>query len=229
MPTAARAILYSEELVRPAAAITLFRLLLEGKMMAVLVSQANREQHTGLLQEMHQDRKRVFVDKLGWNVPVVDNLYEIDAFDTDEALYLIAVDPHTGAHMASVRLLPTNKPHLMSEVFRNLCDEDVPSGPDIWEMTRLCTAPEVPSAIAPFVRGRLLLSLFEIAIEQGITKVTAVCHLKFLSTLLSVGWDCMPLGLPREVDGEIAGAILIHVNAEALAILRDRFGAIAAA
>lgn len=197
--------------------------------MVVLVSSENRTQYRALLGEMHHDRKRVFVDKLRWNVPVRDDLYEIDEFDTDEALYLIAADPHTGKHMASVRLLPTDRPHLMSEVFKHLCDGEVPSGPDIWEMTRLCTAPEVPSAIAPFVRGRLLLSLFELALEQGITRVTAVCHLKFLSTLLSVGWDCEPLGLPREVDGEVAGAILIHVNADALAILRDRFGAIAAA
>ncbi len=197
--------------------------------MVVLVNQDNRERHRGLLQAMHHDRKRVFVDKLHWNVPVVDSLYEIDEFDTDEALYLIAADPRTGAHMASVRLLPTNRPHLMSEVFRNLCDEEIPCGPDIWEMTRLCTAPEVPSAIAPLVRGRLLLSLFELAIEHGITRLTAVCHLKFLSMLLSVGWDCRPLGLPREVDGEIAGAILIHVNADALAIIRDRFGALPAA
>lgn len=197
--------------------------------MAVLVSSENRAQYSSLLGEMHHDRKRVFVDKLRWNVPVTDDLYEIDQFDTDEALYLIAADPHTGKHMASVRLLPTTTPHLMSEVFKSLCDGEVPSGPDVWEMTRLCTAPEVPSAIAPFVRGRLLLTLFELALEQGITRVTAVCHLKFLSTLLSVGWDCEPLGLPREVEGEVAGAILIHVNGDALAILRDRFGAIAAA
>ena len=197
--------------------------------MVVLVNQDNRRQHRHLLKEMHHDRKRVFVDKLRWNVPVVDDLYEMDEFDTDEALYLIAADPHTGAHMASVRLLPTNKPHMMSEVFRDLCDGEIPCGPDVWEMTRLCTAPEVPSAIGPLVRGRLLLSLFELAIAHGITRLTAVCHLKFLSMLLAVGWDCQPLGLPREVDGEIAGAILIHVNAEALDIIRDRFGVLAAA
>ena len=35
----------------------------------------------GLLETMFADRKRLFVDLFGWDVPVVDDQYEMDQFD----------------------------------------------------------------------------------------------------------------------------------------------------
>ena len=45
-----------------------------------------------LLQSMFADRKRLFVDLFRWDVPVVDDQYEIDQFDNDHTIYLIAVE-----------------------------------------------------------------------------------------------------------------------------------------
>ena len=41
---------------------------------------------------MFEDRKTLFVDLLGWDVPVVGGRYEIDSYDGDKAVYLIATD-----------------------------------------------------------------------------------------------------------------------------------------
>ena len=38
-----------------------------------------------LLRTMFEARKRVFVDLLKWDVPVLEGAYEIDQFDTREA------------------------------------------------------------------------------------------------------------------------------------------------
>ena len=46
---------------------------------------------------MHRDRKKIFVDALKWDVPVVDGQYEIDQFDTDDAIYLLASMPQRSA------------------------------------------------------------------------------------------------------------------------------------
>ena len=40
---------------------------------------------------MFEARKRVFVDLLKWDVPVLDDAYEIDQFDTPDASYLVPV------------------------------------------------------------------------------------------------------------------------------------------
>lgn len=57
------------------------------------------------LRAMFAARKQVFVDLLKWDVPVLDERYEVDQFDTPEARYLILLD-NEGRHHASARLLP---------------------------------------------------------------------------------------------------------------------------
>lgn len=45
-----------------------------------------------LIQSMFADRKRLFVDLFGWEVPVVGGTYEIDQFDTADTVYVIVAD-----------------------------------------------------------------------------------------------------------------------------------------
>lgn len=51
------------------------------------------------LAAMFEARKRVFVDLLGWNVPVVAGRYEIDQFDDGHARYLVLTTA-TGDHLS---------------------------------------------------------------------------------------------------------------------------------
>ena len=41
------------------------------------------------LRPMFEDRKRLFVDLLGWHVPVFAETYEIDQFDTPDSVYVV--------------------------------------------------------------------------------------------------------------------------------------------
>ena len=79
-----------------------------------------------LLAGMFADRKRLFVDLLGWDVPS-DGEHEIDRFDDAHARYLIAMDGK-GEHIGSLRLLPTARPHLLGTLFTALCPLGVPTG-----------------------------------------------------------------------------------------------------
>ena len=110
--------------------------------MIYVVNSANRHRFTVLLDAMYRDRKRIFVDRLKWNIPVVDGIYEMDQFDTDDAIYLIASDSDAKQHLGSVRVLPSKRPHLLGSLFPYLCEAGVPAGDDISEITRLCTSPE---------------------------------------------------------------------------------------
>ena len=93
-----------------------------------LVTHHNRGAYPALVRAMHADRKRVFVDMLKWDIPH-DAELESDQFDDVRAEYLILHDPANGEHLASLRLLPTERPHLMTEVFPYLCAGGVPRGP----------------------------------------------------------------------------------------------------
>ena len=173
------------------------------------------------LAQMHRDRKRVFVDRLGWRLPVRDGQYEVDQFDGESAVYLLATDSQ-GNHEGSLRLLPTTGPHLLSEVFPDLCEGGVPRGPDIWEITRLCTAPDLADPRP--VRQALLLGVVEFALLNGVRRYTCMTHVPYLNAVLAVGWDCAPLGLPREDAGVMVGAIAINMTQETLTLVRERTG-----
>jgi acyl-homoserine lactone synthase len=189
-----------------------------------VVDQTNREQSREALNAMHADRKAVFVDRLKWKVPVVDGRYEVDEFDTEHAVYLIATHPDTNDHLGSVRLLPTTRRHLVGDVFPMLIEGDVPRGPDVWEITRLCTAPSLADWEAHnAVRERLATALIEYALTMGITRYTMMTHTAYLSQLLATGWDVEPLGLPREIAGQSLGALQVNVHASTLQLFRSKF------
>lgn len=189
--------------------------------MLQVVSGESRSRFVGPVAQMYADRKKVFVDRLGWNLPVQDGRYEVDQFDGEAAVYLLATD-EAGAHAGSLRLLPTVRPHLLSEIFPDLCERGVPRGPDIWEITRFCTAPQLADPTP--VRQELLLGVVEYALMAGIRRYTCMTHVPHLNGVLAVGWDCEPLGLPRDDGGVMVGALAINITPETLSIVRKRTG-----
>jgi len=191
--------------------------------MVNLITAHNRAKFRAPLEAMHRDRKKIFVDALKWDVPVVDGQYEIDQFDTDEAIYLVALAPHSQRHLGSVRLLPSTGPHLLSEVFPFLCEKGVPVGDDIYEITRLCTAPA--KDIEPkLIRRRLATAMCEFGLLYGISKYTCVTHVQYLTHLLSVGWECEPLGEPQQVGPDVIGALSISITPATLQLFREKLG-----
>lgn len=188
--------------------------------MVTIITAHNRACHQAALEGMYRDRKRVFVDDLGWDLQVHDGL-EQDQFDTDAAVYLLVLD-EDGAHLGSVRLLPTRGPHLLGDVFPHLCEGGPPIGQDVWEITRLCTRPGLDDPRR--VRQQILIALAEFALLMGVSRYTCVTHLPFLARLLAIGWDCEPLGLPIRDHGVEIGAMVIRITPETLVMLRRRAG-----
>ncbi|MGN6279012.1 MAG: acyl-homoserine-lactone synthase [Sphingomonas sp.] len=183
--------------------------------MVTLINRYNKDQHRDLLAAMHAARKRIFVDLLGWRIPH-DGTYERDAFDDDDAVYLVVDDPDDGAHLASARLLRTDRPHILGALFPQLCEGKVPSGPDVREITRFCLAPGIGRAARLAARKQLVRSFVEYALLAGIQSFTGVAEMGWLTQVLSAGWDVRPLGLPQVIDGSLLGALEITITAQTL-------------
>lgn len=165
------------------------------------------------LREMFAARKEVFVDLLGWDVPVIQDRYELDQFDDEDATYLIVPD-EDGGHAGSARLLPTTRPHILDSLFPQLCEVPIPTGPDIFEITRFCLARRQNSQARLETRNALVSALVDYALEHDIRTYTGVAELGWLQQILSFGWDCRPLGLPAQVDGRLLGALRIEVTSD---------------
>lgn len=166
-----------------------------------------------ILKSMFEARKRVFVDLLKWDVPVLGKRYEIDQFDTPDATYLILAAAR-GKHRASARLLRTDGAHILGELFSYLCDGPIPSGATTREITRFCIDPELSREQRREARNQLVTALVEHAIGARITEYTAVASVSWFRQIAAFGWDCRALGPQRNVGGQLLVALHISIDAE---------------
>ena len=161
------------------------------------------------LRAMFTARKEVFIDLLKWDLPVLAGAYELDQFDDPDAEYLILIDA-AGRHRASARLLQTDRPHLLGDLYSHLCDGPVPSGPSVREITRFCLDRNQTASERRSARNQLVTALAEHALRRGITDYTGVAELAWLTQILRFGWQCIPLGrVVREGSRSLAG---LHIR-----------------
>lgn len=191
--------------------------------MIYIVSEENRRRFHHLLTEMHRQRKQVFIDKLKWRLEESAGL-EIDAYDSHEAIYLIEAGTPTSNVSVSARLLPTVRPHLLSQQFAALCEEDLPAGPGVWEATRFCPAPDTPAG--PPRRdmlGRMIAGIMETALLFGIDQVTYVADAALAPMAQKVGWDVRALGAPRGKGRNRIQAFVASIDGAGLKRVREAF------
>lgn len=172
------------------------------------------------MRAMFEARKRVFIDLLGWNLPTLADTYEIDQFDDIFADYLILTD-RKSAHLASARLLRTDRPHILGDLFAHLCDGGVPTGPDIREITRFCLDPSQRAAQRRETRNRLVTALVAHALANGVSAYTGVASQSWYEQIARFGWDCRPLGEPVVMDGQALVALHIRIDAQTPARLKQ--------
>ena len=105
--------------------------------MIIVIDALNKDRFGDLLDQMYQLRARVFGDRLGWEVDIVDGR-EIDQFDRLDPAYVIGLDDE-GHVVSCVRALQTTGPHMLSDVFKVLLDGEPPlRSATLWESTRFC-------------------------------------------------------------------------------------------
>lgn len=173
-----------------------------------------------LFAQMFEERKRIFIDLLGWDLPALDGRFEVDQFDNPATRYIICAGLD-GQHLGSVRLLPCDGPNLLGSVFPFLCDGEPPDGADIWEISRLCLSRSIRAAERRLVRDQLATAITRFALNAGIQAYCCVADMPWYSQLLSFGWRCEPLGLPQSLDCGTIGALKILITEETPALMQQ--------
>lgn len=188
------------------------------------VTSQNAHLYGDELQQMFRLRHRIFVERLGREALRSPDGAEKDQFDTTDAIYLLLIDDRTviGCH----RLLPTLKPHPISELFPHFCDlKGVPRARDTYEVNRSCVDLERLSADAcRWARQAAMIGLMEFCIQAGIQRLSAVASPYTISHYLRCGWQLLPVGSPRELDGEMQVAVEIQCTSEGASAMRAAYG-----
>jgi len=188
--------------------------------MIVISNHCERTVGAEVLREMFEERKRVFVDLLKWDVPVLAGRYEVDQFDTEHAAYIIITDD-AGRHCGSARLLPTDQAHILDTFFQDLCDGAPPTGPQTREITRFCLSRRLTARERLNTRNRLVTALAEYALLNEVTTYTGVAEWGWFHQILAFGWDCIPLGPVRRNGAGSLAALKISINNQTIEQLRS--------
>jgi N-acyl-L-homoserine lactone synthetase len=177
------------------------------------------------LIEMHHDRKRVFIDQLGWRLPTVGSWLEVDEFDNEYTVYLIACSADDDRHLASVRLLPTTRPHMLGSLFAGLSEHGPLVGDDVWEISRFTVAPVGLSGSEVMrVCQYLAVAHVEFALLNNIGRYILVGEAHRLPILCSMGWKVRPLSLPTDCDGKKIVSMEVTISEDTLPMMQRRFG-----
>jgi acyl-homoserine lactone synthase len=191
--------------------------------MVFIVNAENRWKFTAHLVRMHQQRKSVFVDELRWAIPLYEEL-EVDEYDREDTLYLLALNNSGTEVLASARLMPTTHPHLMSDVFPHLCTEPRPQGHDVWEASRFCASPGLTRRQRLHLLWQILCAITETSLLYGVRQIIFTANSALLPLTLQCGWRARTLG-PTEPDGrDFVTAVAACMETQGLETLRKRFG-----
>jgi acyl-homoserine lactone synthase len=165
--------------------------------MVQLVQGATNPTCQELLTKMFRQRYDIFVREKGWDIKSENGL-EIDQYDTPETLYLIDLD-RNGNVAASTRMVRTDMPFMLADVFAGMCERELTKSSDCWELTR--------GAMTRGLRGsghygRIQCGLLEAALLFGVTKGCGLFSVDLISAKVRSGLDAKPMGQPRMIDGE---------------------------
>jgi acyl-homoserine lactone synthase len=196
----------------------------EGRPMVFIVNAENRHLFGHDLLEMHRQRRRVFVDGLGWPLPLAGTV-ESDQYDADEVIYLLVKDELHGRLRASVRLLRTDRQHPLLDLFPGLCEGPVPCGADVWEISRFCTDPGVVGRRERLaLLWQIICACLETALLFDIERLTFIANRALRPLAMNCGWDAAPLGATCADRHDEVTAVAVDVTRVGLRRVRDRFG-----
>lgn len=196
----------------------------EERRMIFVVNAENRRLFEADLVQMYRQRKAVFVDTAGWEIPVVGDM-EMDAYDRDDTIYLLAKDRPDGHVLASVRLLTTTGPHLMCELFDASEREMIPRGDTVWEVSRFCTAPGVLGRDRRHaLLWDIICGVLETGLLYGVDEVVFAAGRALLPLTLHCGWEVRTLGRGLSDPDEEVTAVAAAVTTAGLRRVRHLHG-----
>lgn len=188
-----------------------------------VVSSENRVLYEREIEEFHRLRKAVFIDELGWNIPVRDGL-EIDQYDDSRAVYGFSFDHDRQLTMAC-RYRPTDDRSLLTDVFPHSIAPGTadPTGPGVWEITRGICLETGGARHNQRRRACQMITPLELTRAAGGTRCVAFAEVRLLPGLIAMGWRVKLLGDPTDFGQGIGVAFEIDASDMAIAKIRRDF------
>jgi acyl homoserine lactone synthase len=171
----------------------------------------------GLLSHVANYRYKVFIETLGWKLPT-KNCEELDQFDNDDTVYVVAQDDN-GRVNGCARLLPTDRPYLLGDVFPQLMDGlPLPRSSDVWELSRFAAVDFNHPTLTPLAQFssptaiKLLQKSIACAAAHGAKRLITVSPIGIERLLRRAGFQAHRAGPPMKIDGQSIFACWIEAQ-----------------
>ncbi|MFT4100999.1 MAG: acyl-homoserine-lactone synthase [Burkholderiaceae bacterium] len=160
-------------------------------------------------------RYEVFVEYLGWSLPGNPRVFEIDEFDTSDAVYIIGVEE--GEVCACARLLPTTQNYLLEQKFSHLLNGELaPKARDIWELSRFATVWRREIKREAMTRTKSFIEeLMTYAKSCGVTELLTVSPLGMERIMRRLDIPFSKIGKTAKIDGKMVAAYRLSVMTRA--------------
>lgn len=160
-------------------------------------------------------RHRNFVERFGWEDLRRADGREIDQFDNERAIHLALM--LEGDVVGYTRLLATDAPHLLSDVYPELMDgRSWPRSNRIYEWTRCAAEKGNITFRGVPISNILMTAVLEYVLAAGIESTIVQTHPKLVQLLVDTGWDVMPLNAPKMLGDNLLVPIDARPSPKAL-------------
>jgi acyl-homoserine lactone synthase len=189
-----------------------------------IVTPENDYHYRDEMEQAYRLRHRVFVEEMGWRNLAKPDGREIDQFDNKHAVHMLYIED--GKVLGYQRLLPSTRPHLLSDIMPELCEVERPVGAHIWEISRHCIAPGHRSGghFASPIANSLGSGLLEWAFECGVSMFIIEIEPMGLLSLVQLRFQPLPLGLPHKINGREVIAVTLTFDGRTLERFREMRG-----
>jgi acyl-homoserine lactone synthase len=177
-----------------------------------------------LWEAVYRLRHDAFRQGRPWFGATPGGRYEVDAFDHEGTVHHLAI--RDGELAGYQRILPTTRPHLLSEVMPDLCERTPPCGPDVFELSRHAVAGEFREEGSGLcsVGTELIVGLVEWGLARDVHKVVVARDPTWVLSAMQLRFRATPLGYQRCHAGQPLAATLLSFDACTLDAVRARLG-----
>ncbi|HXY59487.1 MAG TPA: acyl-homoserine-lactone synthase [Methylocystis sp.] len=180
-----------------------------------LVQGRHRHQFSREVDEMFSIRKRVFLERMHWDVTCI-NRWEIDGYDALDPLYVLSLNEDARV-VGGVRLLPTTGFNMLNDTFSVLLPEgERIENPRIWESSRFSVDHEADALLGPKGVGRataeLILAMNEVGERLGLSHIVTVYDALMHRMLSRIGCAGEPIGEPVRIGKVLTYAVFVEIG-----------------
>ncbi|MCB1381584.1 MAG: GNAT family N-acetyltransferase [Notoacmeibacter sp.] len=190
--------------------------------MILAMTTAELMENPSLWEAVYRLRHSIIVEEMGWDDLRRDDELEIDQFDHDEAVHMLCM--REGVLAGYQRMLPTTRPHLLTDVLPELCEGERPCGPGIFELTRYAVAPAFRDGRrgVSTVGSELIAGFVEWGIATGVHSVIIEFEPMWVLRALQLRFLAKPLGYQKVIGTQNVVATLLTFDAQTLATVRGK-------